>query len=269
MTREVLAFGAAWDSFASWLVAHCPIDHAALQPPATAEEITTLETQLGFPLHPHLRILLERHNGVLKHPEPDNRDAGAFLPLGYRLSGTGLIADVQEWLAADSDAFAMGREEDDLHGHAHRWVPVAHSIDAGMVFVDHHPGPGYGHVYEMGIGCGIIDATHWALSLAALFDGLATCLESGEPFQGDCPSPDELPSGHVRLSWGGSTTMASMRDWPTPRRVDSPLRPAAPTGRLLGRSLGALRPLPAPVVASLGSPSESETEEDGFIEGDR
>ncbi len=72
MTAERAAFEAAWDRFASWLSAHCPIDHAALRPAATTEEIRTLEIRLGFPLHPQLRALLERHNGVMENPEPDN-----------------------------------------------------------------------------------------------------------------------------------------------------------------------------------------------------
>ncbi|MET8218305.1 SMI1/KNR4 family protein [Streptomyces hirsutus] len=251
---DLAAFDAAWDRFASWLSARCPIDHVALRSPATAEEIAALETRLGFPLHPQLRALLERHNGVIEKPEPDNFHAGAFLPLGHRLNDTEHIIRQHEWLVHERELIAVGQGEDDLYGHAHQWVPFAHPNDGGTAFVDHRPGPTYGHVYEMGIGSGA-DATKWASSLAELFDDLATSLDTGEPFRGSWPNPYELPSRHFCLSWDSSTRtkIASMQDWPPPRRLDSPLRPAATTGRGLGRRLGALIPPSAPRSPSVAA----------------
>ncbi|MEU0742328.1 SMI1/KNR4 family protein [Streptomyces sp. NPDC006134] len=200
--RDRAAFDAAWGRCEAWLFAHSPIDHAALRPPATAEEIASLEEQLGFPLHPQLRALLEHHDGVMEYPEATNHDAGAFLPVGYRLSSTDRIASQHQWLVAEAEMIAgIGGGEADPYGHAHRWVPFAQSIDGGIVFVDHHPGPAYGHVYEMGIGSGC-DAVVWASSLTELFEELGACLETAAPFQGTWPTPHELPSGHFCLTWG-------------------------------------------------------------------
>ncbi|MER6107788.1 SMI1/KNR4 family protein [Streptomyces hirsutus] len=137
---DLAAFDAAWDRFASWLSARCPIDHVALRSPATAEEIAALETRLGFPLHPQLRALLERHNGVIEKPEPDNFHAGAFLPLGHRLNDTEHIIRQHEWLVHERELIAVGQGEDNLYGHAHQWVPFAHPNDGGTAFVDHRPG---------------------------------------------------------------------------------------------------------------------------------
>ncbi|NJQ02424.1 SMI1/KNR4 family protein [Streptomyces zingiberis] len=236
------ALGAAWDRFASWLSTHTPIDHAALRPAASPEEIAGLETRLGFPLHPQLRALLERHNGVVEIPEREYYAAGAFLPLGHRLNSTDQIARQHEMLKNIGFTEWGMWEEHELCGHAHRWVPFAHPNDGGTAFVDHHPGPTYGHVYEMGIGSGDIDGVLWGASLAELFDRLATCLESGEPFQGWWPTPLELPSGHFCLDWDHDLFEEgeTLPEWPAPRRPVPPVRqarpPAArPQGRLLGR----------------------------------
>lgn len=61
-----------------------------------------------------------------------------------------------------------------------------------MAFVNHAPGPTYGHVYEFGMGSGASDVTLWATSLTDLFDTLATALETGAPFQSMYPVFQEL-----------------------------------------------------------------------------
>ncbi|MFD3730651.1 SMI1/KNR4 family protein [Streptomyces sp. NPDC058632] len=243
---ELAAFDAAWERFEHWLSVRAPIDRAALLPPATAEEIAALEARLGFPLHPHVRALLQRHDGVMPDPEPASHHAGAFLPLGHRLIGTDSIARGHEFLADEmAELIANGYwEEDTLYGHAHQWVPFAYPIDGGIAFVDHRPGPTYGHVYETGLGSGAVEATRWASSLAELFDGLAASLDTGERYLRDWPTPYELPSGHFCLVWDSRTTRpgnSGTRDWPSPRPLDSPLRSASalPPPRL-GRALGAL-----------------------------
>ncbi|MEU6579003.1 SMI1/KNR4 family protein [Streptomyces sp. NPDC046805] len=237
--RDVARFDAAWNRFACWLSTHVPIDHAALRPPATAEEIAALEVRLGFPLHPQLRALLERHNGVIERPERPDRHAGAFLPLGHRLNGTDRIAREHRWLVDEGAAIigdGWGEDKDVLYGHADQWVPFAHPNDGGIVFVDHRPCPTYGHVYEMGIGSGDSEATKWASSLAELFEGLAASLDNGQPFQGSWPTPYALPSGHFCLTWDARTPMESggTQDWPSQRQLDdssrgpnSPLRSAS------------------------------------------
>jgi cell wall assembly regulator SMI1 len=253
--RDLGAFDVAWDRFASWLSVHCPVDHAALRSPASADEITALETRLGFPLHPQLRALLERHNGVMRRPEPDNYHAGAFLPLGHRLIGTDLIAQRYERMKDGlAEIIAAGRPDEDLCGHAHQWVEFARPNDGGTAFIDHRPGPTYGHVFEMGIGSGDIEGTRWASSLAELFDQLATSVETGEPFRHYWPTSCELPSGHYCLTWeiGSRTESEGIQNWPPPRRPDLPVRLSADRpgqGPQLGRRIGELAPLADPAAS--------------------
>ncbi|PJE95785.1 cell wall assembly protein Knr4 [Streptomyces carminius] len=259
------AFDAAWDRFSSWLSAHAPVDHAALLPPATAEEIAGLEARLGFPLHPQLRALLRRHNGVMEHVEPDNLHAGAFLPIGHRLNTVDHIV-LQHGILEDglADLLAEGVEtEDEPSSHAHQWVAFAHPNDGGITFIDHCPGPAYGHVYEMGIGSGAVEPTKWASSLAGLFDALTESLETGEPFRRYWwPTPYELPSGHFCLDWDHRPPAErdGSRGWPPPRPLDAPLRPPSPANRRgLGRCLGPLIPPRASQVSGAAVRNQAST----------
>lgn len=240
--QDRAAFDRAWGRFEGWLSAHAPIDQAALLPPAGAEAITTLEKRLGFALHPQLRALLERHDGVLGNPETENHHAGAFLPLGHRLIGTEQIASQHEWLAANAQLIAeRALDDDDLYGHASQWVPFAHPNDGGLAFVDHRPGPAYGRVWELGLGSGC-DGVVWAQSPAELFAALSDSLETDALFRGERPTPFALPSGHFCLSWDYGERQDGDRsgNWPPPRhpgvlKEDTVHHP-------LGRRLGSLSP---------------------------
>ncbi|WP_432091350.1 SMI1/KNR4 family protein [Streptomyces sp. NRRL F-5630] len=207
MTRaDLTTFDQAWERFARSLAAHSPADHAALRPPATAEEIAGLEAQLGFVLHPELRALLERHNGAAEPRSTGDTDpfpAGAFLPLGHRLMNMDEIAAQHRWCVGfKEDNLASGLwHEEELQGHAHQWVPLARPNDGGIAFVDHRPGETYGHVYEIGIGSGDIDGSEWGTCLAEFFDGLAGSLETGEPFLHYVPGIYEHPSGKHCVDW--------------------------------------------------------------------
>ncbi|MFJ9371267.1 hypothetical protein ACIRRA_43640 [Nocardia sp. NPDC101769] len=65
-----------------------------LQPPATPQEISQLETDLGFALHPHLRALLERANGAVHTRYRDyGEHPAAFMPHRYELESTRKIAE--------------------------------------------------------------------------------------------------------------------------------------------------------------------------------
>ncbi|MFI0928075.1 SMI1/KNR4 family protein [Streptomyces sp. NPDC021012] len=204
---DVAAFGRAWGRFESWLRANSPADRAALRRPAERERLVELEARLGFDLHPELRALLERHDGVAEaHAVPGPRGlppAGAFLPSGHRLSGVDDIVTTYDVLVGvgedniDADLW----EEDALAVNLDRCVPFALPNDGGVAFVDHRPGPSYGHVYEMGIGSGDLDGTLWATSLTELFRALAEALETDGPFLYYWPAPYAHESGHHFLEW--------------------------------------------------------------------
>jgi cell wall assembly regulator SMI1 len=205
---DLALFDQAWDRFESWLAARSPADHAALRPPATSAELAELERRLGFALHPELRRLLERHNGVV---EPEwNRGsehgvfpAGNILPLGHRLASTTEIASSHEILvdvAEDNDEADLWDEED-VAGHLGLCVPFALPNDGGVAFVDHRPGPTYGHVYEMGIGSGDLEGALWGVSLTEFVGAVTDALETGGPFLYHWPVTFEHAPGRTCVEW--------------------------------------------------------------------
>ncbi|WP_406193118.1 SMI1/KNR4 family protein [Kitasatospora sp. NBC_01560] len=204
---DLVTFDQAWSKLEAWLAVHSPTDHAALRPPAGAAEIAELEQQLGLALHPELRALLERRNGVAEPeyggPESGVFPAGGILPLGHRLAATAEIASMHEILVevGEENAEAELWEEDELAGHLHQCVPFALPNDGGVAFVDHRPGPTYGHVYEMGIGSGDLDGTHWGASLTEFVDAVTAALATGTPFRHHWPVAFEHPSGRTCVEW--------------------------------------------------------------------
>ncbi|MGK3094607.1 SMI1/KNR4 family protein [Streptomyces sp. WAC01490] len=204
---DLSAFEREWTRLESWLQANSPADHAMLRRPAVPERLVELESRLGFELHPELSALLEQHDGATEPvaaPGSGRRlPAGAFLPSGHRLSRVEDIASMYDVIVdvgkdnIDADLW----EDDALAVNLHRCVPFALPNDGGVAFVDHRPGPSYGHVYEMGIGSGDLDGTLWAPSLTQLFRALADALESDGPFLYYWPTPFENTSGHRCLEW--------------------------------------------------------------------
>ncbi|MFH9727735.1 SMI1/KNR4 family protein [Streptomyces sp. NPDC017254] len=205
--RDAAAFGREWARFESWLRSHSPADHAVLRRPAERDRLVELESRLGFDLHPELRAMLEQHDGAAGPVAvPGSRGplpAGAFLPSGHRLSGVDDIVMMYDVLAdvgkdnIDADLW----EEDALAVNLHHCVPFALPNDGGVAFIDHRPGPSYGHVYEMGIGSGDLEGILWATSLTELFRALTGALETGGPFLYYWPAPYEDASGHHCLEW--------------------------------------------------------------------
>lgn len=203
---DTAAFDHEWARLESWLSAHSPADRAALRGPADPEGIAALESRLGFALHPELRRLLELHDGAAHPVAPPGSfplPAGAFLPLGHRLSGLDDIAMMHEILVdvGEDTIEADLWDDEDLAGHLHLCVPIALPNDGGVAFVDHRPGPTYGHVYEMGIGSGDLDGTLWATGPAELFRALADSLETGSHFLYYRPSTYADESGDHCVQW--------------------------------------------------------------------
>lgn len=202
---DTASFSHAWARFETWLATHSPADHAALRKPARLEQLAALETRLGFALHPELKALLELHDGAAE-PAASPRSAlpaGAFLPLGHRLSSVAGIVMIYEMLVDIGEDNIEGDlwEEDALAVNLDRCVPFALPNDGGVAFVDHRPGPSYGHVYEMGIGSGDLNGTLWATSLTELFRALTNALETCSPFLHYVPTTYEQESGHHCVQW--------------------------------------------------------------------
>ncbi|WP_328712797.1 SMI1/KNR4 family protein [Nocardia salmonicida] len=183
---ELGTFDQAWDRFLALLATYSSATRAALRPAATSDEIARLEADLGFALHPDLRALLERHNGVVETQYGGFVErTGAFLPMGYQLLDISKIASDHRFFVKEG---VLNREfwpEEHLWGHMHQWAPIARSIDAGVLFIDHRPGPTYGHVYEAGIGSGATDGTLWGSSLTEFVTALADALDTRSTFRSD------------------------------------------------------------------------------------
>lgn len=92
-------------------------------------------------------------------------------------------------------------DEEDLAGHLYQCAPFALPNDGGVAFVDHRPGPTYGHVYEMGIGSGDLDGTLWGSSLTDFVRAVTDALETGTPFKYYWPTTFEHPSGRTCIEW--------------------------------------------------------------------
>ncbi|WP_190217461.1 SMI1/KNR4 family protein [Streptomyces griseosporeus] len=207
-STDLVAFDLAWDRLESWLASHSPADHAALRPPAEAAEIAELEDHLGFALHPELRRLLERRNGVVE-PEQSSGSghgvfpAGGILPLGHRLISTVDVAEMHKILVdvSEDNVEAELWDEEDLAGHLHQCVPFAVPNDGGFAFVDHRPGPTYGHVFEMGIGSGDLEGTLWGSHLTEFVGAISHALETGAPFKNYWPTTFEHSSGRTCVEW--------------------------------------------------------------------
>jgi cell wall assembly regulator SMI1 len=201
-------FHRSWSRFESWLAANSPEDHALLRAGASPYDIARVERELGFALHPHLRALFELHDGVREEwpAELGGFMAGFLLPgshiphgLDRALEDHRMFARTFEDVMEEDGPFEDGAEP--LIAHAHQWVPFAHSNDAGTVFVDHHPGPGYGHVHTMGVGAGDVEGEWWATDLAEFFDKLADCLTGSTSLGHHTPTMFHHPSGRARLDW--------------------------------------------------------------------
>ncbi|MER7937760.1 MULTISPECIES: SMI1/KNR4 family protein [unclassified Streptomyces] len=204
---DLPAFEREWTRFESWLRVNSPADQSMLRGPADPERLIELESRLGFDLHPELRALLQRHDGAAEPVAASGSrirvPAGSFLPSGHRLSGVDDIVMMYDVLVdvgtdnVDADLW----EDDALAVNLHRCVPFALPGDGGVAFVDHRPGPSYGHVYEMGLGSGDLDGTLWATSLTEFFRILADALESDGPFLYYWPTLFEGASGQRCLEW--------------------------------------------------------------------
>ncbi|MET7300158.1 SMI1/KNR4 family protein [Embleya sp. NPDC005575] len=204
MDDTTTAFERVWDRFEPALAVFSPLDHAALRGPAVPGTVERLRDRLGFALHPQLAALWERHDGV-RDPEETGVFHGSFL-VGYRLHGiddtTRGYAFVEEQAQDFEEVFVPehyvdGFREDFPDGHIASWVPFARAIHGGEIYVDHHPGPLWGTVFECSYG----ECTVWATDLADLFDRLADSLEHGTPFRGERPLTWTDPDGNSSITW--------------------------------------------------------------------
>jgi cell wall assembly regulator SMI1 len=167
-----------WQRFETWLAAHAPGDHAALNAGASAADVRRLEEELEFPLHPDLRRLLSRHDGVAVRRA--STEPGGFL-LNYFLLDTAgilknqlILAEMEQRAIDEGDGEAVSG----VIAH-HMWVPFAGSFSGDMLFVDHRPGPQFGEIGETNFGAPAYSVL-WP-SQEAMVRELCDGVESGSP----------------------------------------------------------------------------------------
>ncbi|WTX00995.1 hypothetical protein OG216_47085 (plasmid) [Streptomycetaceae bacterium NBC_01309] len=214
-------FKRVWRRFTDRLRTHAPDSHATLRPGATPEQLVVLKTRLGFAPHPQLAALLALHNGASPVAgRPSNASGGGFLPFGHRLSDVDAIVRASEAtkdqaadlgqpsvsdLVADADAdaddeFADEGLHDSPEAHVAYWVPLSDTVTGAAIFVDHRPGPCYGHVYEIDFANGGMPE-FWAVDVANLFGTLTDTWENGGSFRGHRPAATTTPEGRRVLDW--------------------------------------------------------------------
>ncbi|MEU1002728.1 SMI1/KNR4 family protein [Streptomyces tibetensis] len=185
-----------WERLERWLSEHAPGEYASMRAGASEADISQLEEGLGFPLHPELKALLARHDGVI--PPRGSTDPGTFL-LNYALLDTRRILEGQRRLVSMVEDAVEEGDEDLVAGRiAHReWVPFAQGFSGDMLFVDHRRGDHYGEVGEISFG----DPDYrvlWA-SQELMLEELCEGVENGSPVT----SLPRVPSVHEgrKLEW--------------------------------------------------------------------
>jgi cell wall assembly regulator SMI1 len=174
-----------WQRLERWLAAHAPGDHAALQPGISDADLDRLEMELGFPLHPGVRTLLSRHDGV--EPRHSSSAPGAFL-VNFSLLGAADIlaghrnyAEMAQRFYEEDDEVAVGTI---VHP---QWVPIAGSFSGDALFVDHRPGPHYGEVGDTNFGSSTYRLM-WQ-SQEQMLEEVCASLETGSPLRASGEAP--------------------------------------------------------------------------------
>ncbi|MEV7033568.1 SMI1/KNR4 family protein [Streptomyces sp. NPDC093272] len=175
------------DRLDAWLEENAPADHAALNSPATREDIDAI-AGYRFPLHPDLVAWLERHDGVTA--AKGHNGPGVILPEGFVLhDATAMCAGqraleeaIAEWIDEnESEDPGLRDIYDGMYGYVFhvRWVPIATDITGGKLIVDHRDGDRFGNVLY-GLQAGDTDGPVkvWD-SLAHMFQDLLSALTDG------------------------------------------------------------------------------------------
>ncbi|HLK69223.1 MAG TPA: SMI1/KNR4 family protein [Bryobacteraceae bacterium] len=128
-----------WAKIDKWLKQNAPVAMGTLEPPATPQQLSQLETALGMPVPPDLLCSLQIHNGQKNTP----RWTG--LMEGWRLLGCGEIAEWSKTMARllvegdFDDAEAEGDGQVKAEWWNIRWVPFLESGSGDLLCIDMDP----------------------------------------------------------------------------------------------------------------------------------
>ncbi|MEU0405482.1 SMI1/KNR4 family protein [Streptomyces sp. NPDC006197] len=192
----------AWLRVETWLREHqCTTVLDRLHPPASAEDVRSLQAVIPYPLHPHLVQWLGIHGGA---PVPD----APIWPSGHVPYDLDMIGGGPEYMEEMLEEFIEQRDEDPEHWVLDPWadplwLPVASTNTGVTLLIDHRPGAVYGNIIEIDHGAAEVTAVRWK-DLTEMIGLMAESLESGSPlpYSGTyvrVPRLDEDPPRH--LSW--------------------------------------------------------------------
>jgi cell wall assembly regulator SMI1 len=127
-----------WDRFEAWLAENWPEGLACLNPPASDEQITSLEQALGVKLPEDYVTCLKIHNGQRTNSGGDLFDGGEFL------SSDEVLGQWNIWKELLDDGDFDGAESEPAHGIGNdwwnaRWIPFTHNGGGDHFCIDLAP----------------------------------------------------------------------------------------------------------------------------------
>lgn len=167
-----------WNRIEEWLAVHAPEALAALNPPATLEQIRETECLLGWELPPDVVESFLVHNGE-NRIGPGLVDGWQLLPLDEVLSNWRVWRDLVEAGTFDSCA----SESDDVTStkwYDLGWIPLAHDGSGNFKCLDLNPGIRGTHGQIIDVDHEVPDRGADASSFRAWFTHLADRYEAGE-----------------------------------------------------------------------------------------
>lgn len=129
-----------WKQFEDWLSIHWPDGLAALNPPATGEEIVSLERAIGARLPQDLVDCLKVHNG-------QSEMAGGLFDNAEFLSTDGMLRQWEIWKGLLDSGTFDGIESEPQDGIRRDWwnvlwIPFTHNGGGDHLCIDLAPGEG-------------------------------------------------------------------------------------------------------------------------------
>jgi cell wall assembly regulator SMI1 len=126
---------AVWDEIEAWLGEHAPAVQGRLPAGASAESLDRLEKEIGVPLPPAYRSLLQRHDGGVPWRSYDLLSADEVLS-GWKSNNEMQEQDPSKDAEVET---AGGRIAETWWNRG--WIPIARDSGGNQIAIDMAPGP--------------------------------------------------------------------------------------------------------------------------------
>jgi len=132
-------FNECWGSIETWLSLSANILFNSLNPPATANELSEIESYYQVTLPSDFRTLYQNHNGQDTSQTVNLFYGQQFLPIQEGLSThQGMVADMIEYIKISEFEYVSAEISKDKNSPLTKY-PIAGGIDAYGVFIDFEP----------------------------------------------------------------------------------------------------------------------------------